>query len=168
MTTEEAKLDAIDPNSVRKVMSVQASPAVAWRVFTEKMGSWWPLAVYKIGKTNAVDAIIEPRVGGRWYERGDDGSTCDWGRVLVWEPVSRLVLSWDVDANWQYDPNLKTEIEVRFIAEGNDATRVELEHRKLDRYGARRDEMRRIFDIEGDWGRLLAMFAARAAEVSRT
>jgi len=61
------------------------------------------------------------------------------------------VLSWDIDANWQYDPNLKTEIEVRFIAEGKDATRVELEHRKLDRYGARRDEMRHIFETEGDW-----------------
>jgi uncharacterized protein YndB with AHSA1/START domain len=157
-----------DPNSVRKVMNVQASPAVAWRVFTERMGTWWPLAVYKIGKTNAVDAIIEPRIGGRWYERGDDGSTCQWGSVLSWEPPSRLVLSWDIDANWQYDPDLKTEIEVRFIAEGRDATRVELEHRKLDRYGARRDEMRRIFDTEGDWGRLLAMFAARAVEETRT
>jgi uncharacterized protein YndB with AHSA1/START domain len=153
-----------DPNSVRKVSMVAAPPLVAWRVFTERMGTWWPLAVYKIGKVNAVDAVIEPRVGGRWYERGEDGSTCDWGSVLVWEPPSRLVLSWDVSADWQYDPELKTEIEIRFIAVGEDGTRVELEHRKLDRYGARRDEMRRIFDTEGDWGRLLAMFAARAAE----
>jgi uncharacterized protein YndB with AHSA1/START domain len=156
-----------DPNSVRKVSMVAAPPVVAWRVFTERMGTWWPLAVYKIGKVNAVDAVIEPRVGGRWYERGDDGSTCDWGSVLVWEPPSRLVLSWDVSADWQYDPELKTEIEIRFIAVGEDGTRVELEHRKLDRYGARRDEMRRIFDTEGDWGRLLAMFAARAAEGER-
>src|SRR5215216_6723993 len=140
-----------DPNSVRKVSMVAAPPAVAWRVFTERMGTWWPLAVYKIGKTNAVDAVIEPRVGGRWYERGDDGSTCDWGRVLVWEPPSRLVLSWDVSADWQYDPELKTEIEIRFIAATEGGTRVELEHRKLDRYGARRAEMRRIFDVEGDW-----------------
>jgi uncharacterized protein YndB with AHSA1/START domain len=152
-----------DPNSVRKVLSVKAPPAVAWRVFTQQMGSWWPLGVYKIGKANAVDAVVEPRVGGRWYERGDDGSTCDWGTVLSWEPPSRLVLSWDISADWQPDPNLKTEIEVRFIAEGKDATRVELEHRRLDRYGARRDEMRTIFDKEGDWGRLLTMFA-RVAE----
>ena len=151
-----------DPNSVRKATLVQAPPAVAWRVFTEQMGAWWPLAVYKIGKANAVDAVLEPRVGGRWYERGDDGSTCDWGRVLLWEPPLRLVLSWDVNADWQYDPDLKTEIEVRFVAAGDGATRVELEHRKLDRYGARRAEMRRIFDTEGDWGGLLAMFAARA------
>src|SRR3981081_518917 len=164
MTKEQRMPGGTDPNSVRKVMTVQAPLGVAGRVFTEQMGTWWPLTVYKIGKVNAVDAIIEPRVGGRWCERGDDGSTCDWGRVLSWEPPSRLVLSWDITADWQYDPDLKTEIEVRFIAEGKDITRVELEHRKLDRYGARRDEMRRIFETDGDWGRLLAMFAARAAE----
>jgi len=166
---EQTAPKTIDPNSVHKTMNVQAPQAVAWRVFTEQMGTWWPLAVYKIGKANAVDAIIEPRVGGRWYERGDDGSTCDWGSVLAWEPYSRLVLSWDVNADWQYDADLKTEIEVLFIAQGEDATRVELVHRKLDRYGARRDEMRRIFDTEGDWGRLLAAMAARAvAAVSST
>jgi hypothetical protein len=69
------------------------------------MATWWPLATHKIGKAKAVDTVIEPRVGGRWYERGDDGSTCDWGRVPSWEPPSRLVLSWDINADWQYDPN---------------------------------------------------------------
>jgi uncharacterized protein YndB with AHSA1/START domain len=161
--TEQKMGSGQDPNAVRKVMSVKAPPAIAWRVFTEKMGTWWPLGHYKIGKANAVDAVLEPRVGGRWYERGEDGSTCDWGRVLAWEPHSRLVLTWDIDANWQYDPKLNTEIEVRFIPEANDVTRVELEHRHLDRYGARRDEMRRIFDTEGDWGKLLEMFARAVA-----
>lgn len=149
----------IDPNSVRRVINVKAPPDVAWRVFTEKMGTWWPLGRYKIGKVPAVDAVLEFRVGGRWYERGEDGSTCDWGRVLAWEPPSRLVLSWDIDANWQFDPKLNTEVEVRFVPEGKDGTRVELEHRKLDRYGARRDEMRAIFDSEGGWAGLLAPFA---------
>lgn len=152
----------IDPNSIRRVVNVEAAQEIAWRVFTEKMGTWWPLAVYKIGKAAAVDALIEPFQGGRWYERGEDGSTCDWGTVLAWEPHSRLVLSWDIDANWQPDPALKTEIEIRFIAQGKNSTRVEFEHRKLDRYGARRDEMRRIYDEEGDWGRLLASFAQAA------
>jgi uncharacterized protein YndB with AHSA1/START domain len=153
----------IDPNSVRKVVQVRATPEIAWRVFTQKMGSWWPLENYKIGQANAVDAVIEPFVGGRWYEQGDDGSVCQWGSVLAWEPTSRLVLSWDISADWQYDPTLKTEIEVRFSADGSDRTRVELEHRHLDRYGTRRDEMRRIFDTEGDWGRLLEAFARVAA-----
>lgn len=152
-----------DPNSVRKSINVNAAQEVAWRVFTEKMGEWWPLAYYKIGKANAIDAVIEPHVGGRWFERGEDGSTCQWGSVLTWEPHSRLVLSWDVNANWQYDATLDTEIEVRFIADGKDRTRVELVHRHLDRYGSRRDEMRRIYDTEGDWGKLLEAFA-RSAE----
>jgi uncharacterized protein YndB with AHSA1/START domain len=151
-----------DPNSVRKVLSVKAPQDVAWRVFTERIGTWWPLARYKIGKVNAVDAVIEPRVGGRWYECGEDGSTCNWGSVLAWEPPSRLLLSWDVTADWQYDPALKTEIEIRFIVTSESATRVELEHRKLDRYGARRDEMREVFDKSGDWGQLLALFARLA------
>lgn len=77
--------------------------------------------------------------------------------------TSRLVLSWDINADWQYDATLNTEIEVRFTADGNNRTRVELEHRHLDRYGSRRDEMRRIYDTEGDWGKLLEAFA-RAAE----
>jgi hypothetical protein len=153
----------VDPNSVRKVMNVHAPQEVAWRVFTEKMATWWPLDNYKIGKAKAVDALIEPRVGGRWYERGDDGSTCDWGSVAVWEPITRLMLFWSITANWEYDPTLKTELDIRFIAEGASATRVELEHRRLDLYGDRRDEMRAIFETGGDWGRLLESFARAAA-----
>lgn len=161
--TKQTTSDNTDPNCVRKVLSVKAPQAVAWRVFTEKMGTWWPLGSYKIGKASAVDAVIEPGVGGRWYERGEDGSTCDWGRVLSWEPPSRLVLTWDITADWQFDPALGTELEVCFIAEGTNATRVELEHRRLDRYGSRREEMRTIFDSSGDWGRLLEAFARAAA-----
>lgn len=161
--TKQTTPDDADANRVRKIVNVQAPQAVAWRVFTEKLGTWWPLGSYKIGKASAVDAVIEPRVGGRWYECGEDGSTCDWGRVLSWEPPSRLVLTWDITADWQFDPSLGTELEVRFIAEGTNATRVELEHRHLDRYGARRDEMRTIFDSSGDWGRLLESFARAAS-----
>jgi uncharacterized protein YndB with AHSA1/START domain len=155
--------DVIDPNSVTKMTVVEADQTIAWRVFTEKMGTWWPLAYYKIGQANAVDAVIEPHVGGRWFELGEDSSTCQWGSVLVWEPPSRLVLTWDINADWKYDPTLNTELEVRFVAEGSNRTRVELEHRRLDRFGARRDEMRRIYDTEGDWGKFLEAFARVAA-----
>jgi uncharacterized protein YndB with AHSA1/START domain len=110
--------------------------------------------------------VIEPRVGGGWYERGDDGSTCDRGSVLAWEPSTRLVLSWDVTADWKYDPALKTQTEVRFMADAQGGTRVELEGRHLDRCGARRDEMRRIFAGEG-WTRLLDKFAEAAAASER-
>jgi uncharacterized protein YndB with AHSA1/START domain len=148
-----------EASSVRKTVDVQAPVAVAFRTFTENMATWWPLATHKIGTAKAVDAVIEPRVGGRWYERGDDGSTCDWGRVLIWEPHTRLVLSWEITADWRHDSALQTEIEIRFIAQGSDRTRVELEHRHLDRYGARREEMRARFDSEGGWAGLLASFA---------
>ena len=153
----------IAPAPVRKTLQVKASQTRAFEVFTAGFGRWWP-ASHSVSKSPQKAAIIEPKLGGRWYERGEDGSTCDWGSVLVWEPPSRLVLSWDITADWQYDPALKTEVEVRFVAEGK-GTRVELEHRRLDRFGARRDEMRRIFETEGDWGRLLALFA-RVAEGS--
>jgi len=161
--TEQTMSSGTDPNSIRKMVIVEAPTEIAWRVFTEKLGTWWPLAHYKIGKANAVDALIEPGVGGRWYERGDDGSTCDWGTVLAWDPPSRLVLSWDITADWEYDQQLKTEVEIRFVPEGANRTRVELEHRRLDRYGARRDEMRRIFENEG-WSRLLELFARAAVQ----
>jgi uncharacterized protein YndB with AHSA1/START domain len=151
-----------DPNSVRKSLTVRAPAEVAWDVFTAGMTRWWPLATYKIGTSPAVAVAMEPRVGGRWYERGEDGSTCDWGRVLVWDPPHRLVLTWDITADWQFDPTLNTEIEVRFVPSGSDAVRVELEHRRLDRYGSRRDEMREIFDKGGDWGLVLERFAAIA------
>jgi len=92
--SDDTRSAQVDPNSVRKFRIVEAPQALAWRVFTERMSTWWPLAHYKIGKVTAVEAVIEPRVGGRWFERGEDGSTCDWGEVLIWEPPSRLVLAW--------------------------------------------------------------------------
>jgi uncharacterized protein YndB with AHSA1/START domain len=150
-------------NSLRKSVRVKAPPSVAWRVFTERMGTWWPLATHTIGTAKAVDAVIEPHVGGRWYERGDDGSTRDWGRVLAWAPYERLVLSWEISADWRHDPNLRTEVEVRFIAQGSDGTLVELEHRHLERYGARREQVRGILDGEAGWSGLLASFARLAS-----
>lgn len=162
----EGNPGTFDPSSIRKVIIVNAPQAIAWRVFTAGMSSWWPLAHYKIGRANAVAAVVEPFAGGRWYEKGEDGSTCDWGKVVAWEPTSRLLLTWDINADFQYDPELGTELEIRFVIEGEDRTRVELEHRRLDRFGARRDEMRAIFDKSGDWGRLLARFADVAANAS--
>lgn len=161
--TEQTMTGTEDVTRVRKVVSVAAPREVAWRVFTEKMSTWWPLQSHKIGKVAAVDAVIEPRAGGRWYERGEDGSTCDWGRVLSWEPPGRLVLSWQISADWAFDPALETEVEIRFIAEAEGRTRVELEHRNLDRYGARGAEMHGIFSSDGGWTGLLASFARAAA-----
>jgi uncharacterized protein YndB with AHSA1/START domain len=147
---------------VRKSISVAAAPDRAFQVFTEGMSRWW-IKSHSINKSPIKEIVIEPRVGGRWYERGDDGTTCEWGRVLSWEPPARLVLTWEITADWKHDPELKTEVEVRFVAEGNNVTRVELEHRRLDLYGARCDEMRGIFDSEMGWKGLLDAFAVRAS-----
>jgi uncharacterized protein YndB with AHSA1/START domain len=146
---------------VKKSLFVAAAPARAFNVFTEHMGSWWPLASHHIGKVDAVSAVIEPRVGGRWFEKGNDGSECTWGHVLAWEPPGRLVLSWEISAEWAHDPTLHTEVEVRFVPEGN-GTRVELEHRLLENFGAKGPQMAGIFDSDGGWTGLLAAFAARA------
>jgi hypothetical protein len=94
--TESTMFKGDQANRLRKVVSVKAPREVAWRVFTEKMSTWWPLATHKIGKARAVEAVIEPHVGGRWYERGDDGSACT-GAVC-----SRIVLSWEISADWQH------------------------------------------------------------------
>jgi len=148
---------------VRKDIEIETSQERAFRVFTQEHGAWWPLASHHIGEQAAETAIIEPRTGGRWFERAPDGTECDWGRVLVWDPPARIVLAWQIGPDWKYDPALMTEVEVRFVALGPARTRVELEHRRLEQYGPAADQMRGIFDSENGWNRLLAAFAARAA-----
>ena len=148
-----------DANAVRKSVTVDAPVEIAFRVFTEKMAAWWPLTTHKIGKVKAVDAGMEPQVGGLWYEIGEDGTKCPWGRVLVWEPPTRLVLNWQTNGDWQHDPSLTTEVDVRFIAESKGRTRVELEHRNLDRFGAKRDEIRAAFESPDGWAGLLNLYA---------
>ena len=149
--------------TVRRHLTVAVPPDRAFEVFTAAMSSWWPLETHHIGAVPAAEVVIEPRVGGRWYERGVDGSECEWGRVAVWEPPSRLVLSWQIDADWAADPDpaRASEIEVRFTAVGGSSAAVDLEHRHIDRFGPRAEEMRDVFDSPGGWPGLLDRFAAR-------
>ena len=147
---------------VRKEITVEASQARAFDVFTREHGAWWPLATHHIGSAAAETAIIEPHAGGRWFERAADGSECDWGRVLVWDPPGRLVLAWEISADWKHDEGIDTEVEVRFVSLGPARTRVELEHRRLDRYGVAAEQMRGIFDSENGWTNILRLFAALA------
>src|SRR5262245_56322106 len=116
---------------VRKEITVEASQSRAFNVFTGELGGWWPLATHHIGALAAETAVIEPRAGGRWFERASDGSECDWGRVLVWDPPGRLVLSWEISPDFKHDESIDTEVEVRFVVLGPALTRVELEHRQL-------------------------------------
>jgi hypothetical protein len=147
---------------VRKEITVETSQARAFNVFTQEHGAWWPLATHHIGGAPAETAIIEPHAGGRWFERAADGSECDWGRVRVWDPPGRLVLSWQISADWKHDASIDTEVEVRFVALGPALTRVELEHRRLENYGAAAEQMRATFDSENAWIGVLKHFAQRA------
>jgi hypothetical protein len=149
---------------VRKEIVVEASQVRAFRVFTEEHGQWWPLATHHIGEKAAETAIIEPRAGGRWFERAADGTECLWGKVAVWDPPGRLVLSWEISPNWKHDETLATEVEVRFVVLGPALTRIELEHRQLERLGDAAEAMRGAFDSEGGWSGILQAYAARAAK----
>jgi uncharacterized protein YndB with AHSA1/START domain len=106
------------------------------------------------------EAVMEPVQDGRWYERDVDGSECNWGKVLVWEPPARIVLAWQITGEWAYDEDILTEVEVRFVPEAPGRTRVELEHRGLDAYGEATDQMRDLFD--SGWPGILQGFAAAA------
>ena len=159
MTTATATV-TIAP--VRKTIVVKATLAHAFDVFTRSFDAWWPRS-HHIGKAALRRAVMEPRLGGRWYEIGEDGSECDWGRVLAWEPPTRLLLSWQIDGRFQFNPSIAAEVEVRFIAAG-DTTRVELEHRGFETFGREDGERaRQAVDSPGGWSGILEQFAVRAS-----
>src|SRR4029077_13791729 len=105
--------------------------------------------------------VIEPKVNGRWYEIGEDGTTCEWGKVLGWDPPRRPVLAWAVGSDFKYRPALMTEVEVRFTLLGPRQTRVDFEHRDLERFGEAAERLRR--DMGTGWGQILDSFARAAA-----
>jgi uncharacterized protein YndB with AHSA1/START domain len=146
--------------AVKHTLSVDAPLERAFAVFTDGFGRWWP-TTHHIGKSDLVDAVIEPRAGGRWYEKNADGSECDWGHVIAWEPPRRVLLAWQLDADFRYDPELITEVEVRFEADG-ERTRVTFEHRHLERMGERAEEVRRSVDSPEGWRGILARYAEAA------
>jgi hypothetical protein len=149
------------PAPVRRQIEVKASQARAFEVFTQRVTSWWPRS-HHIGQRELHEVVIEPQVKGRWYEKGVDGSECDWGHVIAWDPPQGLTLAWQLNQKWQFDPNLVTEVEVKFIALGPKLTRVELEHRNLERFGEAAQEIRSKIGAEGGWMAILGSFAAVA------
>src|SRR5260221_9873490 len=100
----------IKPAPVRKSIVVRASQARAFEVFTARFSAWWP-ASHHIGAAPYKTSVLEPQVGGRWYEIGEDGAECEWGEVLAWEPPARLILAWRIGADWKFDAALTTEAE---------------------------------------------------------
>ena len=149
-------------DTVRRTVTVGAGVERAFTVFTEQFGTWWPRE-YSIGAADMADFVIEPKVGGRWYEVGVDGTECDTGTVTAYEPPDRIVIAWHLDGNWRYDPDPAhaSEFEVRFIPEDEDQTRVELEHRHFERQGESAEAVRGAVDSPTGWDYCLAAFAAQ-------
>jgi uncharacterized protein YndB with AHSA1/START domain len=156
MTTQTAD------TAVRSSIVVEAPLERAFSTFTEEIGSWWP-PEHHILESELAEMVFEPRQGGHVYDRGVDGSECRWARVLAYEPPQRVVISWDINLQWQIesDPAKASEVEVRFTSEAPERTRVELEHRHLDRHGEGWEGMRDAVGSAGGWDVGLEAFAAK-------
>jgi uncharacterized protein YndB with AHSA1/START domain len=156
----EQRIKEDQETSVHLQIAVDAPIERAFRVFTEEFDRIKPREHNLLGGVAIAETVFEPRVGGHVYDRGVDGSLCRWARVLAYEPPHRVVISWDISPRWQIETNPEhtSEVEIRFIAESPERTRVELEHRNLDRHGhgweAERDSVRR----EGGWPLYLQRF----------
>jgi uncharacterized protein YndB with AHSA1/START domain len=151
--------------SVRAQTVVEVAIERAFALFTEEFDSIKPRE-HNLLATDIAESVFEPREGGRIYDRGVDGSECQWARVLAYEPPHRVVFSWDISPRWQIesDPDKASEVEIRFISETADRTRVELEHRNLDRHGDGWESERDGVGGEGGWPLYLNRFAELAKD----
>src|SRR6266702_1600844 len=151
---------------VAKTVRVTAPLAVAFDVFVGQ--KWWPVDTHHLAGADGSEVVLEPFAGGRWFERAADGTETDWGTVLAWQPPYRLLLTFQVSPRWTYeaDPSRGSQIEVTFTPEGPHVTRVDLTHRRLERYGPQAERMRRILDGKG--GEPLNAFARHVAAQSAT
>lgn len=143
---------------VVRSVSVPLPKARTFELFTTRMTEFWPKE-HSIGSADIAEVVVEPATNGRWLERGVDGAECQWGRVAAWDPPRKVVLMWQIGANWQFDPDFETEVEVTFTDEGSGRTRVDLCHRNLERYGDATEQMRAIFDHPNGWTGTLNRFA---------
>jgi len=155
--------------SVTASITVDATPAQAFETFTNDIGSWWPPEHHLLQGT-LERMVFEPRVGGAVYDVATDGSTCRWASVLAYEPPSRVVFSWLVSLAWELESDAAraSEVEVRFVPEGKGRTRVELEHRHLDRHGDGWEAMRDAVGSPDGWMKGLRRLAARLDELAPT
>jgi uncharacterized protein YndB with AHSA1/START domain len=159
--------DTTSTKPVRKSIRVRATPERAFRVFTSEMDSWWP-RTHHIGNSPMAEVVVEGTVGGRIFTNQQDGTECQWGSVLVWEPPHRFVMAWRVSQDWQFERDLSrcSEVEIRFTPTDDGSTLVELEHRDFERHGGAYAKMRESVNAEGGWGSLLQMFGQKAEEAS--
>jgi uncharacterized protein YndB with AHSA1/START domain len=146
---------------VRRQIVVEAPIARAFAVFTERFGDFKPRE-HNMLAAPIVETVFEPHVGGHIYDRGADGSECRWARILAYEPPHRVVFSWDIGPRWSVepDPELTSEVEVRFVPEGEGRTRVELEHRHIDRHGPGWEGLADGVAADDGWPLYLSRYAA--------
>jgi uncharacterized protein YndB with AHSA1/START domain len=149
--------------SVRASIVIDVPAERAFEAFVHEMSSWWN-PDHHILEGEVAEMVVEPRVGGNIYDRGTDGSECRWSRVLAYEPPHRFVFSWDISTEWRLETDLDktSEVQIDFIAEGPERTRVELEHRNLDRHGDGWENMRGAVGSPGGWPGGLERFTAYA------
>lgn len=140
---------------ISRSVVVQVEAARALELFTSRMQEWWPRGK-TIGREAHVEVVIEPWVDGRWFERDAQGRQTQWGKVLAWEPPSRLLLGWQIGADWNYHADLLTEVELTFKTHAPGGTMVRLEHRHLERLGSDAARYRDLLD--GGWPTLLGEF----------
>jgi uncharacterized protein YndB with AHSA1/START domain len=145
---------------VRKHVRVKAPVAHAFEVFTAGLARWWPHN-HGIGKKPIKTVLIEPRLGGRWLEIAEDGTETSVATIIRWEPPHRLVMLWQVNAQWKPDPAVKSEVDVRFTADGPGATLVELVHHKFESMGVEAGTKMRT-DVAGGWPGLIDRFVQEA------
>ena len=152
---------------IRKSIVVDIGVERAFALFVDQFDAIKPRE-HNLLPVPIAETVFEPRAGGHVYDVGIDGSRCEWSRVLAYEPPSRLVISWDIGPTWQLeaDPAKASEVEVRFIAESDDRTRVELEHRHLDRHGEGWQAVADGVDGDAGWPLYLSRYGALAAEAS--
>ncbi len=153
-------MQVIVPAPVRKSVTVSAPAERVFENFTARMGDWW-LKTHSLTTSGQKTVVVEPRAGGRWYEIGMSGEEKDWGRVLAYEPPRRILFAWQLNAEWTFDEDFRTEVEVAFDPADAGGTTVRLEHRDLQNYGAKAQEARNSLDSEGGWAGLLGAFAVR-------
>jgi uncharacterized protein YndB with AHSA1/START domain len=150
--------------SIRTEVVVEAAVERAFRVFSEQFDKIKPRD-HNLLDVDIAESVFEPRAGGRVYDRGVDGSECQWARVIAYEPPERIVFTWDISPQWQIEADLSkaSEVEVRFIAEAAERTRVELEHRHLDRHGEGWQGLREGVGGDQGWPLYLRRFAEEVA-----
>ncbi|MCR8557619.1 SRPBCC family protein [Mucilaginibacter sp. BJC16-A38] len=153
-------MNNLNIKSIKKELIVEASQATSFKVFTEQMDAWWP-RTHHIGKSPMIELVLEPGINGRWYSRHEDGSEANIGHVLQWEPYGLVVLAWQINGEFKFDPTLITEVEIQFIPEGPKKTIVKFEHKNMERLGS---GGKTFESMDEGWGQILELYKAVSAK----